>query len=372
MKGHLSGDEIGRYLSRTLSPGDVLALHEHTESCPDCRKALGEATLARLPCVDVPLFADRVAPHLTEEEMVAFVSGRMPEALRAQASRHLAACDPCLDSVGAMESERDRAVRAPRSSGLPWLSPSRLATIGVLAAALIVVAIYVGHRHPNPPAQAPMLASLRDGSGAIELDAQGSLHGLEAAPADERDAVRDTLQRGSLPAGPAMPAEAPGVLLGPGSAAPAFSLVGPLHTRVLSDKPEFTWQPYPGAERYQVVVTNENLDPVARSGMLTATQWQPDTALPRGVVFLWQVRAWKGSDMVSAPAPPAQPARFEIAPEAVAARIEQLRASPRPSHLLAAVLSAQAGLNDEAAKELQALAQENPGSKIVAKLQTGR
>lgn len=138
---------------------------------------------------------------------------------------------------------------------------------------------------------------------------------------------------------------------------------------MLSDRPVFNWQVYPGAAHYQVLVTNENLDPLARSGMLTGTEWQPEKGLPRGVVLLWQVRAWHGSEMVSAPAPPAPPARFEIAAEPVAERIEQLRTLPRPSHLLAAVLCAQAGLRDEAAKELQALAQENPDSKVVGSLE---
>lgn len=363
---HLSGDQIDRYLARTLSPGDLLALHEHTRTCPICREVLSEAALARMPCTPAPLLAESVEAHLTEEEMVAFVARRMPQAQHAQAARHVAGCEVCLDSVEAMESVRDQAPHRPAVRyRIPWWSVS-----GALAAGLAVAAVvFYTSRHPLGTPGPAIVASLRDAGGTIALDSKGSLRGLDTASPEERSLVRETLERGALPAGPVLPAEAPGVLLGGGSAAAPFMPVGPLNQRVLSDRPEFTWQPYSGAERYQVLVTNENLDPLARSGMLHTTQWQPETALPRGVTLLWQVRAWHGGEMVSAPAPPAPPARFEIAGEQIAARIEQLRSSPQPSHLLVAILCAREGLREEAAKEMQALARENPDSKLVGSLQ---
>jgi len=84
--------------------------------------------------------------------------------------------------------------------------------------------------------------------------------------------------------------------------------------------------------------------------------------LPRSIPLLWQVRASRGNDMVSTPAPPV---RFEIVGVELAGRLEQLRTSPRPSHLLAAVLLAHAGVRHEADDELQALASENPGSGLL-------
>jgi hypothetical protein len=161
------------------------------------------------------------------------------------------------------------------------------------------------------------------------------------------------------------------VLLAPDAGTPVpFSLIGPINTRVSPDRPIFTWHPYPGAMAYQVLVTSVALDPLARSPRITATEWQPAAALPRGVVLLWQVRAWHGGEMISAPAPPAPPARFAIAGEAVAARLDELRTSPRPSHLLAAILCAREGLREEAANEMRMLARENPGSPLVGKLAT--
>jgi hypothetical protein len=62
------------------------------------------------------------------------------------------------------------------------------------------------------------------------------------------------------------------------------------------------------------------------------------------------------------------PARFESAAAAVAARLEQLRTAPRPFDLLAAVLRAREGLREEAAKEMQILARQNPNSDVARAL----
>jgi hypothetical protein len=140
---------------------------------------------------------------------------------------------------------------------------------------------------------------------------------------------------------------------------------------VLSDRPEFTWRPDPGAAAYQVVVTGQDFNPLARSGRIATTEWQPETPLPRGVILLWQVRAWHGEEMVSAPAPPAPPARFEIVSAAVAQQIDRVRGSPHPSHLMVAILCAQEGLTDEAAKEMRVLKQQNPDSSLVRSLEAG-
>ena len=366
MMEHLSGDLIDRYLARTLAPADILALHSHAEACPDCRSRLEAASLARIPAVGGLFPGGAGDPHLTEDEMVAFVVRRLPEPRRAEAARHLKACEACLDSVQAMESERGR--RVFELVGRPVV---RRFAVGAIAAAWLV-AVLAGewriHHGVTPPPV--IVASLRDGNRTIALDANGVLRGQVGASPEERILVRDALQRKSLPVGPELSAAKPGVLLGPGGAAqPVFSLTAPINTRVCwTSLPVFSWQAYSGATAYQVVVTSESLDPLARSGRITATQWQPETRLPRGATLLWQVRAWRGGEMVSAPAPPAPPARFEIAGEQIALRLEQLRSSPLPHHLLAAVLCARAGLREEAAAELDVLARENPGSALIQSL----
>src|ERR1700733_1041736 len=185
MTAHVSSGQIARYVSRTLPPTEIVALHGHLETCADCRKALEEATSAGMLTVSVS------DPHLTEEEMVEFVAGRLPEVRGAEAGRHLATCEECQDSVAAMEAVRDQpAGGLVRVYGVRWY-----ALAGAIAAALLLVAVIhyrpFGHR-PFAPA---IVASLRDAGGLIELDANGTLRGLENASPAERNLVRDSLQR---------------------------------------------------------------------------------------------------------------------------------------------------------------------------------
>jgi hypothetical protein len=348
MTAHFSPGLIGRYLARSLPPAEVLALHAHLESCAECRGKLEKAALEKA--------WENVEPnpslHLSEAEMVAYVAGRRPEA-----AHHVADCELCRDSVQAMqEAAAEESVRGLPSRGarVRWFVAG-----GAIAASLAIALIVHA-----PPAHPPMAGR------TVPLNLDGvSDGGLEGATPAELGLVRDALRKRSLPPGPAQfTAEKPGMLLAAGGASASFSLTGPLDTRVLSDRPVFSWQADPGATAYQVVVTNESLDPLARSGRISATQWQPEAALPRGAVLMWQVRAWRGGEMTSAPAPPAPPARFEIAGAEVAGRIEMLRALPRPSHLLLAVICAREGLRDDAAKELQELARANPDSPLVRSL----
>lgn len=370
MTAHLSGDQIERYLARTLPPADILALHMHLETCDGCRAALEQAALVHADPVGAPLLWDKTDDgdlHLSEDEMVGFVSSRLPGPRRAEAARHLEKCEICQDSVSVMKGERDRAATVPRDrSGKRWL----YVAAGLAAALLIAVAIRYGTGNPaRAPVPAP-IASLRDSGQTIALDASGTLSGLGDASPDERALVREALRQRSLPAGNGISAEKPGVLLTPDAGGKtSFAPIGPLNTRVLSDRPVFTWSPYPGATDYQVLVTNEMLDPVARSERITATQWQPTTALPRGVNLLWQIRAWQGGAMVSAPAPPAPPAKFGIVSAETANRLERLRSEPHASHLLMAVICAREGLRSEAADEIRKLAQENPDSALVRSLE---
>ncbi len=351
MTVHLTSAEIERYLGRTLAPAELLALHQHVRECAPCREALAAEAFARAPGWTGPLGGGAGALHLSEEEMVAWAAQRMPAARRREAAAHLAACAECGDAVAAMEGERER-IRARAWFHSRWFAPA------LAAAAVLLVAVAVYRRPAAPP---PLLASLRDGGAVIGLNARGELRGLNAASPQEREWVRQTLGSSALPAVPGMDGEGRGVLRGAPAAAPSgFRVVAPLDTRVLEDRPRFGWEPEPGARQYQVVVTDQSLQVLARSQRVSGTEWQPPVALPRGVVLLWQVRALGGATEITTPAPPDPPARFEIASAEVAARILSLRAAPQPSHLLLAVICAHAGLREEAARELALLGRENP------------
>jgi hypothetical protein len=359
MTPHLSSASIDRYLARTLPPAELLALQTHIRDCESCREALAES-FSRTKPLDAPLFGESVEPHLTEDEMVAWVAGRMTDTRARTAATHLKQCVECAEGVGAMESVRTEMmprVLKPRRRWVPW---------SIAAAAIVAVGIglYLFQR-PS----VTLIAEMRDGGETIGIDAGGKLQGLASATGEERNWVREALRRETLPDGPKIMTEGRGQFRVPESAGTArFSLIAPLNSRLLDDRPTFSWHPEAGAKEYQVVVTSEALDVVARSPRLAATEWRPESGLPRAAVLFWQVRAWRGGTEVTAPAAPDPPARFEIASAEVAKRIAELRAAPRSSHLLLAVVCAREGLRAEALQELAALAAENPGVPVVEKL----
>ncbi|HTA41240.1 MAG TPA: hypothetical protein VK789_02265 [Bryobacteraceae bacterium] len=374
MTAHVSADQVERYLARVLPPAELIAMQDHVGNCADCREALAEAAAAPFSAA-TPLLATDSDPHLLEGEMVAFVAQRMPEPRRAAVAAHLAWCELCRDSVAAMESVRSqvhpRRVASIESRRRPM--PAWVSTAGSAAAILLIsLLIYfrAGEVRRVPPVA--VVASLKDAGGTIELSADGTLRGLSGLSVAEEILVRDSLRQGALPLGPRIAARASGRLRAvPGDSPKAdFALIGPVDIKVLSDRPEFSWEASRNVLAYDVVVTNEHLEPVAHSEKTKATSWQPAAPLPRGVALLWHVRAWHGDSTLAVPAPPHPPARFEIAGQEVANRIEELRASDHPSHLLIAAICMHQGLRDEASKEIQTLGGENPGSALIDNLKS--
>ena len=142
----------------------------------------------------------------------------------------------------------------------------------------------------------------------------------------------------------------------------------PVGTRVASDRPAFRWSAHPDARSYEVSVFDQDLRKRAGSGRITGVDWTPERRLPRGRTYLWQVTAITPHGRVTAPAPPAPEARFEVVDEVVLAELERRRAAAPGSRLLAAVVFSEAGLLDAADAELHALADDNPGSPEVARL----
>jgi hypothetical protein len=133
-------------------------------------------------------------------------------------------------------------------------------------------------------------------------------------------------------------------------------------TTVLSDQPGFRWRPAAGATRYVTAVFDEDFRKVAESPALTAVEWQPQAALPRGRILNWQVTATVNGSPVRAPQPPAPEARFEVVASETAAAIDAARREHPGNHLLLAVLLAKAGAVDEAMTELDALSATDAGT----------
>jgi hypothetical protein len=158
------------------------------------------------------------------------------------------------------------------------------------------------------------------------------------------------------------------VLSGGGKVGVAFALINPIGKIIASDRPTLRWQPLVGATAYTVAVYDENLNRIATSESITATSWTVTPPLPRGQVFKWQVRAIKDGQEIVSPAPPSPEAEFKVLEQAGLNELDRTKREHPNSHLLLGLLYAQAGLMDEAERELQTLARLNPNSALARKL----
>jgi hypothetical protein len=308
------------------------------------------------------------------ERLAEYVEGRLSPEERAELDERLAD-DPVLraEVEGLRELHRQMtggrtAVDAPPRR--PWV-------LAGLAAAAAVAALALWLRGPGPeraaeraavasPTPAPV-AALLDGAVRVALGADGSVSGLPALDPAQRAAVAAAL-RGELPRPGGLDALRDGrqVLMG-ASQVHAFAPRAPVGTRV-TDRPVFRWTAHPDARAYEVTVFDGDFTRRAASGPVTGTEWRPAQPLAEGRVYLWQVAALTSGGRITVPTPPAPEARFQVAAPAVRARIEALRAPAPASHLLAALAFAEAGLLDDAEREVEALAAANPGSPEVAAL----
>lgn len=318
---HLTDEQIARYRGRTLAPADLLDADDHLVGCDSCRDRLvrtydlsGEAARLRVS----------LAAHLDYEATVACAEGRgTPEDLE-----HVAECDLCAGEVADLRAFRGE-LQKPRAvvempAAQPWRT--RISKKWLAAAAVVAIAAEMGFwnrlNHRSSPAQV----------AAVER--------ATAIPPFERAPVLDQL------------ISRPGALLGTASAGAQFELIGPMATAVTTDRPVFRWKALGTHATYVVSVFDDNFQKVVESPATTATAWQPDRPLPRGVVLNWQVTARLAGKTVHAPMPPAPEARLEVASERDATEIEAARRANPADHLRIASLLAKTGALDEAEAEL--------------------
>jgi hypothetical protein len=135
---------------------------------------------------------------------------------------------------------------------------------------------------------------------------------------------------------------------------------------VLTDRPSLQWTPLSGAATYVVTMQDEATGETLSSPTLRDHTWSPDASLKRGHTYLWQVAASSSGIETVAPKPPDPPAKFFVASAENASRLAKIPASP----LVRGILYANAGLVDDAERELAAEAAQNPSSDVVRRFLT--
>jgi len=373
MMKHLSNSELQGFLKREMPASELIAADDHLAACADCRAAL-EATVETtgLPA-DLEGLANAPESHLEFEQVRSLADG---EPVSAEVAAHAASCRMCAREVQELKGfavSLDAIPRSPGRANIKSMSHGhrwrRHPGWYALAAAILLAAVVGIHwkLSAGPSSHGDTVASVHDGGGLISLDAAGQLQGTERLPAADRDALASAMRTGrleiSLPA--SFIGQEPETMLGAPEAAAAFNVVSPVGEVLISDQPDFEWQPMAGANAYRVTVYGAGYHKVAESPTVQETRWHSTASLPRDGIYTWTVTAQTSHGAVRVPAPPEPEATFKVMSENAAAGLNSAAQAHAGDHLLLAVLYSHAGAVDEASSQLDLLAAENPGSKLV-------
>lgn len=300
--------------------------------------------------------------HLSAETREAYVDGLLGEVDREVAESHLELCASCAEDIRDLETLRQslapaRVAGPAKPAG--WNAARVLTLAGSLAAG-VTLAVWLGR-----PAAPPAPAGPPSEPVAVASPSSSVTDVLEPA---EQAAVDRVLAGAAL----AIPEDVqrltgtPGVLLGREPAAAAFGPTAPKGTVVLSARPEFQWTARDGATAYSVAVYNDQFNEVIASPRLTETRWAPDTDLPRGGSYQWQVTAHTASGDVTSPVPPQPEARFRVADSATATELTRLQQRLIGKPLELGILLAERGFILDAIAALDRAA-ESPATAEQAK-----
>lgn len=361
-EAHPAFAQLASLLDETLAVADQQFVTDHAASCAQCAQTLADLRTFRAEPAAIPARPVTAPVESWREKLRALVWPSTPALGWGLAALLLLALTgwwlrAALQPQSATQLAGPTA--SPSAAPAPAFEPPT-ATPGALPTTAPTIA----------PTNAPLLARLNDASGEITLDQQSRLSGLEALPASYQQLVRNALTKQQI-APPATLAELNrrgSSLMGADESGQRFSLTAPVGQVVQADRPAFRWTALAGANSYVVEVYDQQFNLVAQSVELTGTSWTPAQPLARGQVFAWQVKARKEGQEIQAPKPPAAQARFRVLDQTQANELARARRAYGNAHLALGVLYAQAGLLDEAARELRILQRANPDSALARKL----
>ena len=380
-RAHLTAEQTAAYVDGTLSGEGLQTASDHLSSCEHCA----------LSVEDLRAFSEQVAPSLEHEYRPASVGAStavnasteswwrrafasLPALFRASPVPAFgAALALIVLAAGAWLVWRTRSVREPGRE-VVVVTPSSTSQ-----PAPVVVSPTPSQPEPATTQPAPVtsqpeasaaVAQLNDGGGRLTLDREGRLSGADALPPAYREMLKEALSDRRIERSPQLKGLArPGSsLMGSETRAGEFSVLEPVGSVLLDERPTFRWAPLEGATGYVVEIYDDVFNLVASSPQLKAPSWSAPQTLTRGKVYTWQVKAVKDGQEVTAPRPPAPQARFRVLDRAKADELSRAKRAYPSSHLTLALLYAKAGLLRESEQELRLLQKANPDSELARRL----
>ena len=349
---HVTDDEIARLARGALTASELIACSDHLAACGACRSRAASPARIAAARADFETAIGLADSHVPEDEVHAYVGGTLEAARRVEIDAHLEDCAACAAEILDLQ-QFARHTPDTRGGRRSWWYA------GLAAAAVLLLGILALQRTPSSPA---MLMVLNDGNAHIGIDVLGNIEGVSGLQDADRSRLARAVSSGrlTLPAAALSLSGSGGPLRGPAVDA-AFRIVAPAGTAVLSDQPPLRWTPVSDGATYIVRLRDEVTGSTVVSPALRATEWRPEAPLTRGDTYVWQVEASAGGREITAPLPPSPAARFIVLSADEATRVTQAPAS----HFVRGVLDADAGLLDDAERELAELKAQNPGSAIV-------
>lgn len=416
---HLTQKQVEDYCRRQLPAAELLAVTDHFGGCDLCRQRIEHAGNGEPAFFELhdELFEEVAKTvHLSMEQAAAYVERSVSGEELQVFSDHLTHCEQCVSVVDDLREFRNeiapsldreyRPATVPSPAESSWrrmlgslAAPFRVSPVpafggAALAILLLAVIAWVVFRTPQqsepqianaptpqptvPPSQtdapptqpppAPVVAQVNDGAGTLTLDQQGKLSGADDLPPAYQNLVKKALSGGRIEKSAQLQGlTRPGSsLMGSNNQPGEFSVLEPLGNVLLTDRATFRWSAMEGATGYVVEVYDEKFAPVTSSAQLTDLTWT--TALPRGHIYSWQVKAIKDGNEITSPRPPAPQAKFRILDQAKANELANARRDHASSHLTLGLLYADAGLLREAEQEFRLLQKANPNSDLARNL----
>ena len=409
---HLTPKQIGEYSQSRLSAAELLAASDHLAECGLCRGSLETSTNgdAAFFAVHADTFAEEATAHLTLDQTADYVDRHLSGEALQMVQDHLGNCEPCALAVADLRDFRNEIAPSldreygpaatPVKDGRPqgrslwkwFLLPVPAFSAAALVLLLFGVIGYLVWRAPErqeelavvpspspipspsvqptvaPPTQVTYVAQLTDGSGVVSLDQEGRLSGADNLPPAYQTLVKKALssqrvERSSELEGLARPQSS---LMGSDSQGNEFSILEPVGSVLITNRPAFRWSKMEGATGYVVEVYDPQFNLVATSPPQTGNAWS--TTLPRGNIYSWQVKAIKDGQEITSPRPPAPQAKFRVLDQAKANEIANAKRAYGTSHLTLGLLYADAGLLREAEQEFRLLRRANPNSEVARNL----
>jgi len=334
MYTHLSREQMMKYRTRALLPGELVAIDGHLGKCQDCRRELTDMASSTISFTSA--IREAQSEHLSYEQMDAWVDDQLDQTERELVLSHIGLCKPCARQLKAYESY------APVMSAQILVQPAQPISLGdkirawfqapqlaMAAAAVLAIAIL-----------GPMI--MRDGSRGLGQD----IAQFDSLPVSVRGSAKEVVN--------ASTAERPASLAGLAPNADS-SLQYPVSEVVEERQPILRWKALGGA--YVVAVYDSSHREVAHSGMLNDTHWLVPVPLDRGEKYTWEI----GSSGET------RTASFRVLGEADEAKLAEVRASNVGPMALGAVAQ-QFGLLSLAEREFETLAKEKPKSQDAVKL----